>query len=82
MNQNTSNVEGAPAVAVQRVVSWRVLKGGGRSHAVQEPRYHQEMWTAICGIGGHDGGESYADKCKNCVRKLKPANVRISGADK
>jgi hypothetical protein len=56
----------------QRVVSWRLLKSGGVAHAVREPRFHPTMWTAVCGIGGHDGGESNSDKCKNCIRKLKP----------
>ena len=72
-----NNPQRPTGVAVQRVVSWRLLKSGGVAHAVQEPRYHQTMWTAICGIGGHDGGESNADKCKNCIRKLKPANEKV-----
>jgi len=70
----TLNVEGTAAIAERRVFSWRVLKVGGRAHAVYEPRFHRETWTAICGIGGDDGGESYVVKCKNCVRKLKLVN--------
>ena len=54
-----------------RNISWRILHGGSKSHAVQAFQWPFQSWTSLCGIGGNDGGENGAVKCKVCFRIME-----------